>query len=931
MFTTFVCLLFIITLAAQETDSFANQLLPEDPNLKTGVLENGLRYVIRKNSQPPNRAELRLIVDVGAIDEDDDQLGLAHFTEHMAFKGTKNFSKQEMINYLNSVGMGFGGGLNAFTSQQNTAYSLSAPTDDDEQMEKAFQILSEMGHYAIFDEAELEEERGVIIEEWRMYQGASQRIQDRVQKVMLSGSRYAERTPIGSIDVLQNFEQETIKRFYKDWYRPDMQTLLVIGDFDIEKIESIVKKYFGALPASENPRERELYPVPDHTEPLAIVAIDDEMSYTSVNMTWKHAPVSFKTMEDYLQNTIVNLGTDMLNARLEELTRTADSPVSYAASYLYNVTYTKSGFFLTAYTAEDKALSATEALLLEAERIKQFGFTPGELQRAKSRMITNLEQKVSDKDKELSGRLTWAYLRRIMNKQTLMGEEQNLELFNLLSQYIDIETINQKMASFITDDNFVISVTGPEKEGLVYPTEEELLAVRETVKQLPISQYVDTVSDEPLMTNIPKPGKIKKEKMIKEAGIKQWTLSNGAVVYAKKTEYKNDEVLFYAKSPGGYSLYPGEDAITAQNAANIVLESGFGEFDKNTLDKTLSGSIVNLDIFIERESEGFSGNFAPKSTETFFQMLYQYATNPRQNEQSFASYIQKQISFTENRSLNPEAVFWDSVGVIINNNNPYQKAAKSKDLKQIQLDNAMRIYQDRFADFSDFTFFFVGNFDEEQLKEYCSIYLANLPKQSRKETYRTVTEPISKGSLNKTVSIGKDEKSIIYTRSGGKVNYSPEMLTEFNALQLLLNEKLRVNIREKLSGVYYVGLQMKAETTPIEHYAWETILFCAPDRHHELYEATYATIDSVRAGFVTDEDVNFVKTTLLRNLETQEIRNQYYLSQMTNSFWNDIPFDDYLNKKRRIEQMDKKSIVNTAKTYLTYEDNLTRIVKVPKE
>jgi zinc protease len=922
---------FIMNIFAQDLSTLLRQPLPDDPNLISGTLENGLKYVIRVNKQPANRVELRLIVDIGAVDEDDDQQGLAHFTEHMVFKGTTSFSKQQLINYLNSIGMGFGGGLNAFTSQENTAYTLSAPTDKPEQLEKAFQILSEMADKALFDDIELEEERGVIIEEWRMYQGASQRIQDRIQRVILKDSRYAERTPIGVYEILANFQPKTIKRFYNDWYRPDLQTVLVIGDVDTAAIENLLKKYFGTKPLPENPRPKETYEVPDHITPRAIVANDDEMSYTSVLMVWKHEPKRLKNVEDYLQKTIIQLGTDMLQNRLEEYTRMLDAPFSYANSFHFNMTRTKSGFYLNAYTSEEKVLAATTALLTEAERIRIYGFTPGELQRAKSRLQTRLERSVADKDNEISSRLTWSYLRRIIENQSLLSEEQELQLFTFMKQIIQLDNVNHAMASLITDENFVITVTGPEKEGLLYPSEEELLAVREQVKQSPITAYIDDTIDEPLMTNIPKPGKIRKEKILKDSGIKRWELSNGAIVYTKKTEYKNDEVLFTAISPGGYSLYPPEEAITSQHAASIVFESGFGEFDKVNLDKALAGSIISLNPYINLENEGFNGNFAPRNMEQFFQMLYQYVTNFRKCEDSFSSYLQKQITFTENRLLDPEQVFWDSVGVIIHDKNPYMKPQTAKELRNLEFNRAIQIYSDRFGDFSDFTFFFVGNFDESLLKDYCKTYLATLPIMKRKETYRNVVKSFPEGQKKRVIYLGRDEKSIVFAHNHGKYTFSNEAVSDLNALQMLMFEKLRLNIREAKSGVYYVGMQANLQKIPAERYSLQTILFCAPDRYNELFEATYATLDSVRAGFVTDEDANYVKSTLLKNLDSQTIRNQYYLNQMKDCIWNGLPVDDYLKRKEQIERITRDSLIRTAQTFMTHEKNLMQIVRLPRE
>lgn len=912
-------------------DQFLQMPLPQDERLVSGDLENGFRYFIKANNQPSDRAELRLIVNIGAIDEDEDQLGLAHFTEHMVFKGTKNYTKQEMINYLNSIGLGFGGGLNAFTSMENTVYTLSAPTKNKDQLEKAFEILSELAFHAVFDDDELEEERGVIIEEWRMYQGASQRIRDRIQSFVLSGSRYGERTPIGSYDIIKNFERDTILRFYNDWYRPDMMTLLVVGDIETDEIESFIEKYFNVELKQENLREREYFEVPDHPEPRAIVAIDDEMAYTTVSILWTHDPIKVKTIQDLLERIVINLASDMLSTRLEELTHQPDIDFSYGRVSHGSLSMTKSQFSINAFSPEEKVLDTLTHLLKEAERVNRYGFTFSEMQRAVSRVRSRLERQVSDMDNELSNRLTWSYLWRIIGNQTLLSPYTELEIFNAIIELVSVYDLNEKFASLMTEENFVITVRGPEKEGLTYPSEEELIAVRKIVREMEMDPYLEEDTSMSFMEDLPAGGEIVKKIHYEDIGITFWKLSNGIEIFTKKTDFKNDEILFSAISPGGYSLYPPEDRVHAQNASSLVIHSGFGDLDKVTIDRILSGSLISFSASIGLEEEGFRGHFSPRDSELLFQKLFQYSTNPRKCHQSFQSYLQREISFYENMQLNPERVFIDSVMVTVTQNNPYSRPSTIDDLRRLSHDRALEIYNDRFADFSDFTFFFVGNFDEEEFEEFFQIYLASLPSLNRGEAPRDVRSDPPAGRIRKIINVGRDDKSMVYALNPGKAEFSLEEAVHLDALETLVQEALRINVREKRSGVYAVQIMTSLNRKSHGTYMVSTVMYCSPERYDELIDAIYETLDSIKNGNITEEDLTYSKSTMLRNLESQKVSNRYHLNQMERDFINELKLGSYREIRGIIERIDIDTLIQTADRFFTHQENLIEMIRLPRE
>ncbi|MDD2332029.1 MAG: insulinase family protein, partial [Candidatus Cloacimonetes bacterium] len=557
-------------------------------------------------------------------------------------------------------------------------------------------------------------------------------------------------------------------------------------------------------------------------------------------------------------------------------------------------------------------------------------FTQGEFQRALSSLQTNLERRVLEKDKEGSNRLTWSYLGKVLFDQPLIGEEQQLMLFNLAKELIKVEDVDRAFSALITDENFVFTLRGPNKPEIHYPAEEEVFALRKGIQSQVINPYVDETLEQPLLTGIPNPRKIRKTQVLKKSGITKWVLANGATVYALKTTNKNDEILFSAYSPGGLSLYPPEDVVTARHATGIVFESGFGDFNRINLNKALAGKTLYLNADIGVFEENLRGSFAPRDAESFFQYLFQILTNPRNCSDSFASYLQKQITFEENSQLDPETVFWETVEVITNGNNPYLRPETATEIKQIDHKRALEIYMDRFGDFSDFTFFFVGNFEEQTLKRFSEVYLANLPSLKRKEKPGNIRLQYPQGQLTRTINLGKDEKSMVLGINIHKSKFKLQDQIAMGALEQLMSEKLRINIREARSGAYAVQFQADLKKVPDSKSLFYTMLYCAPDRHEELFSAIYATLDSVKAGNITSSELASVKTTLQKNLESQMISNRFFLEQMRSNFADGFPVDSYLKIKQQYEKLDRKRLIKLLKKYMTHEEDLIRIIRLPR-
>jgi zinc protease len=923
-------LLIGAALFAQQTMQ-SDTALPVDPDLVIGKLPNGLTYYIKVNRRPEKRAELRLVTNIGSVQEDDDQQGLAHFTEHMAFNGTKHFPKTELLEYLNSIGMGFAGGLNAATGLDQTVYQLKIPTDNAEQFRKGFLILSDWASGVSFDTVELDKERGVIIEEWRGGQGADQRLYDATRKVIFAGSRYAERMPIGKLEVLQNFDRDTIVRFYNDWYRPDLQAVVAVGDFDPVVVENLIKEYFSPITVRKNPREVILYDVPGHVEPKVVIATDPEAAETSIQLNWKHDITENKTIADYRRTLITNLFTQILNERLQELAQKPDTPFSYAFNYMFNMVRSKATYAMAAQVPETGIMTGLSALLNEAERVNRFGFTQSELDRARQNALRMGDRMLAEKDRQDSGRLVWRYVSHFTYGNPVMSIEQNVALNRALYEGITLEEVNQVIHELVTDENLVIAVTAPLKPGLSLPTEEELLAQVRLARDMELAAYEDVVSTEELLSQNLKPGKVTSEKTYKKIGARQWTLSNGVKVLLKKTDFKNDEIMLLAFSPGGTSMYDLEDLFEAREAAGIITDSGVNGFDSTTLKKKLSGKIVNVSPFIDDDREGFTANCSPSDMETMFQLIYLYATAPRFDADSFTGWIARTHSWMQNEALSPESAFNDSINAFLYNRHPRTRTMKAEDLNYLDMQRVMQIYLERFADFSDFTFVVVGNFDEKLLKSFSTKYLANLPAKGAREQVRDNGVRFAEGKQEINVYKGQDAKSIVMFSLPAYTHVDSRTNVRLGNLTMLMNEKLRENIRETRGGVYFIGAWQDYRPYPNPALQIAIYMQCAPERVEELSDAVVATLDSLKAGLFEEKYVNTIKTTRLKRLETDVKDNRWWMGTIYSGLWNGYPLNDILKEREAVKHLTLKELQQTAAKYLVHDSNLLRGALFPAQ
>jgi zinc protease len=913
-----------------KTPSSAGTPLPVDTSITIAELENGVKYYIRNNQKPENRAELRLVLNAGSILEDNDQQGLAHFAEHMAFNGTENFARQELVNYLESVGMRFGPDLNAYTGFDETVYMLQIPTDSSQIVKTAFQILEEWAHRVSFEDEEIDRERGVVIEEWRLGRGAEARMRDRQFPVLFKDSFYAERLPIGKKAVLDTFHYDTLRRFYADWYRPDLMAVVAVGDFDRVMIENLIKEHFSGISMPPEPPERVLYPVPDHNRPLFTIATDPEATGSRVSVYYKSDLQEEGTEEAYRRSLVEALYSGMFNQRLNELRQLPDPPFLFAFTGQGRFVRTKEVYLLTAAVKDNQVQSGLETLLTEAARIKKYGFTSSELEREKLEMLSRMERAYNERDKTESRRYAAEYIRNYLTDEPIPGIEYEYHLYQKYIPEISLPEVNRVAGELITDKNRVVLVNAPEKEGITVPTETELAAVFATVSQKEITPYEDAVSEEPLIAAPPTPGLIAEENLIKEIGVTEWILSNGLKVILKPTDFKNDQVIFRAYSPGGNSLVDNEDYIPALTAASLIAGGGVGSFNRIELDKKLAGKVVRVSPIIGELTEGFSGSATPADVETMFQLIYLYFTAPRQDSTAFLSYQSRIKGFLENRDANPENAFRDTIAVTMAQHHYRARPWSEELLQEMDLLRSYAIYKDRFADAGDFTFFFVGNIDPEVFRPLVKTYLAGLPKLDRKESWQDVGISPPRGIFKKEVRKGLEDKSRVRIFFSGPFEWNRQNRYDINSLSAVLRIKLRESLREDKGGTYGVGVGASPSQYPDPDYQFSVSFGCSPDRVEELVYTVFEQIDSLKQFGAGQEYLQKVKEMQRREYETDLKENRFWLSSLRFYYFHGEDPRNIFELEKYIENLNSGAIKTAARKYLN-QDNYVMVVLYPEE
>lgn len=904
-------------------------LLPIDPQVRVGTLENGLTYYIRENQEPEGRAVLRLVLDAGSILEDDDQLGLAHFAEHMAFNGTEKYAENEIIDYIESMGMAFGPDLNAHVSFDETVYKLTLPTDDLSQLETGFEILEQWAHKITFDPVELEKERGVILEEWRSGRGAGARIRDRQFPILFADSRYATRMPIGEPEIIETFERDTILRYYEDWYRPELMAVIAVGDFDADMVEGWIDEYFASISAATNPRERVYYPVPDHRQTRFAIAADPELSRTTVAIYNKRAPDVLRTHEDYRTSLVHQLFSIMMNARFSEISQEPDAPFIAAGAGRDRLVRTKGIDYLIALVETGGEAEGLSALVREANRVLQFGFTETELERARQTALNFIDQAYNDRENTPSARFVEEYIGNFLEDETIPGIEYERELFHRYVPEIELSDVNDIASHYLRDSNRVVVVSAVERDGVEVVTEQELSAALESAQAADVEAYEDVVDEGPLLPSPPAPGTIESERALEQVDATELRLGNGATVVLKQTDFKNDEILFTAYSFGGTSLVPSSRFESADHAASIVDESGLGSFDKVALQKKLSGQTVSLTPYISELEEGMRGSSSVKDLETLFQLIHLAFTDVRRDPEAFRTYIRNLRNQVENRRNQPFAVFGDKVTEILYRDHPRRQPLSEEEIAAIDLDEAIEVYERRFADADDFTFFFVGNFEEATIRDFIERYIASLPSLPGSEEFEDVGVEYPSGTIVDEVYKGLEPASQVAVIFHGPYEWNRTNNHRLQSLASVMDTRLRETIREDESGTYGIGAFGAQIRYPHERFLFQIVFGTDPARAEELADRVFEVIDETKSAPLEARYIENVKETQRREYEVGLTQNQFWLDNLRHVYYHGREPQTILTYLDYVESLTPQDIQQAARKHFP-TDSYVQVILYPE-
>ncbi len=903
--------------------------LPLDPAIVTGQLPNGLRYYVRRNARPANRAELRLAVNAGSILEAPDQRGLAHVAEHMAFNGTRSFARHELVDFLESIGMRFGPDLNASTSFDETIYQLLIPSDRPGLLERGIQILEEWASAITFDSTEIEKERGVVIEEWRLGQGASNRMAQRQLPVLFRGSPYADRLPIGTRESLESFTHEALRRFYRDWYSPDLMAVVAVGDFEPDSVVRLIRTHMGRIPPADNPRPRPAYGVPLRDSAAVAIATDREASSTSVAVYFLRPGGEQGTRAAYRQSLVAGLYARMLNDRLYELTQRPDPPFIGAGAGESGLVRHARAFSLGAAVADTGVVRGLEAVLTEVERVERHGFTAAELERAKQDLLRAYEQGYAERDKLESGPLAEEYVRHFLAGEPAPGIAYEYQLVRDLLPGITLAETNAAARAWFALRDQVILVNGPERAGLEMPEPAQLLALFQEVAARDVAPYVEDLSDAPLVAATLAPKPIRSETTDAALGTTRWTLANGVTVIARPTDFKADEVLLSGFSPGGTSLAPDSLFLAASLATQVVGLGGLGEFNAVDLQKRLAGKAVQVSPYVATYEEGLRGSASPRDLETLFQLVYLQFTAPRADSQAFEAFRANARAALANRGASPTVAFQDTLTVTLAQHHPRSRPLSVAIVDSLDLDRSLRIYHDRFGDASDFTFVIVGSFALDSLRPLVERYLANLPAAGRREQWRDIGIRPPPGRVEREVRRGIEPRAQTQLVLSGAMSYTRSERFLLGALAQVLELTLREALREDLGATYGVSVSAAPTRVPREQYTLSIGFGSDPTRVAELLEVVRVHLDSLRRLGPDEREIAKVRETIVRARETQLRENGFWLGQLAAAERNGEDPRQILDPSDLLALLTRETLRDAARRYLD-ERNVVRVTLLPE-
>lgn len=901
------------------TESQAQQMppIPVDAKVKTGVLENGLTYYIRENKLPENRANFYIVQRVGSVLEEENQRGLAHFLEHMAFNGSNNFpggkDGKSMISYLETIGVKFGANLNAYTGMDETVYNIDdVPTNTPGAVESCLTILHDWSNSLLLREDDIDKERKVIYEEWRTRRDASQRMIDSIAPAIFKDSKYANRMPIGLMSVVQNFEPQHLRDYYHKWYRPDLQGIIIVGDINAEEIESSVKQMFSSIPLPINPTEREYEQIPDNDAPIIAVATDKELPMNNIMIGYKRKtiPKEQKNNIDYLvYDYATRLIGQMLNDRLQEMMPKSDAPFAYATAY--NGSYfgvgTKDALQIIGVAKPGGAESTISALLQEVKRAHQFGFTEAEYERGKASYMSNLEKLYNEHDKQLNKFYVEQYINHFLKNEPIPAIEDKYNTLNQIIPNIPATAVNQIFKQLVSDKNRVVVLMGVESEKDTYPSESKIAQIIQTVDEEELLAYEDNTVNEPLISNLPQRGTVLSEKTDADKGTVIYTLSNGATVIVKSTDFKQDEILMHGFAFGGSSVIEDKYINEIKLLGEMAQAGGLGKFSVTNLKKNLAGKNARVTFSVGQNNEQINGQSSVKDLETLMQLIYLNFTDVRQDNEAYEAIATRLKSILPTLATNPDFIFTDSLMSTIYINNPRFSIPTVAEVDAVDYDALFKIYTSQFANAKDFTFTFVGNISPEQLKPLIEQYIASLPSNPAIASRKPKEFPVRKGIYNNHFSLpmetSKATTAIVYT---GDMDYIPDNIIKLNTMGQLFQMEFIDKIREEKGGTYGVRVHQESEKLPSEAFTLQFQFDTDPERRNEMIETMNQIVDDLIQKGPDEQMIQKVKEYMLKQHTDYMKENSYALQNTWQYYIHGVDMEkDYI---QTINQLSAQSI-----------------------
>ncbi len=898
-----------------------SQNIPVDNSVRIGTLPNGMKYYIKKNVKPEKKVEMRLAIDVGSVLEDDNQLGLAHFMEHMNFNGTKNFPGNKLVDALQSIGIKFGQHLNAYTSFDETVYMLPVPLDKPGNLDIGLKVMEDWAFNALLTDEEINKERGVVLEELRLGLGPDKRMLDKYLPKLAYKSKYADRLPIGKKEILENFKPDVLRKFHQDWYRPNLMALVVVGDINVDEVEQKVKSNFGNYKNPSKIKERVAYTMPNHPETLVSVETDPDATGSQVQIIMKEdgGVKPEITVADYDGKMVDRVVATMINNRFRELINSNNPPFTYGSVSKSNFLRTKDAFQGFAMTKDGGQLPALKVLLEEIERAKRFGFTQAELDRAKAQILSSMENSYNNRDKTESGRLVNEYVNNFLQKEPIPGIVWEYEQTKSFLPKVSLAQTNEEIKKYVKDDSRVVVITGPEKSGLTYPKEAEVLKLLDEVKLSKLEPYKEKATIKNLVKPFKSEGKIAKTETDAKLGTTTLTLSNGAKVTFKKTDYKDDEIIFSARSLGGSSLLSDNDYVKTQFAFAALPEAGVNGYNKTDLTNYLAGKQVFVAPYIYNTSEGLSGRTTQKDLGTMMELMYAYFTGLNYSPDAFNAYKIKHSAFLDNLSNDPSFYFSNEFQKFRNQKNPRftNSIPLEKDWANTDYKKAYDVYKEHFANASNFHFYFVGNFDEAKLKDEVVQYIASLPSTGKASTFKDNGYRPFYGEATKVYKKGKDPKSRVQIIYSGLTDYNEKDALALSALGEVATIKVIEKLREDEAGIYGGGANGGIGKTPYGSYYFNLSFPCGPENVDKLTKVALAELQKLIDNGPEQKDLDKYKEGEMNDNKTNLKNNNYWVGKLSSFQQEGGDRYDILNYEERVKSLTVKDLQAVAKKYLS--------------